>query len=538
MLKNVNIALLKDLDIWKIESKWDKHLMEYFLELPIFNKLCISDKYIIIWRKWTGKTAIRRAFISKMETTSNIRDIDFQSIFSTTFFDTLIAEPNEAKKTNRDLIKFTLLIQWMMLIIKDDTINETKRDIIEAILQDNWYVDLSTIWEELLETKTITTSKEFNLAIKNFWYKSSSTSTKSDGSENVDYIKILPYLEKFVFSCIGDSTKDYYLLIDELDKLWVDYKESSDIYVRVILNLILWAAELNESLSRLKSWNSRIIIFIRNDMMKELEWATGDMWKLIQDYSLTIDWQSWYEDATWLLNSMIEKRIVAWLRLLWMNPEDYNTTILGILKWSDILSDTISKPPSYCRDISWIFDIKKFLHNRTLLRPRDYVAFFKILSESSGIETFERQYSTYYQMQTLDELKSLIDYNVLKKTIQELCRNSSARFKWSDFKDIYAIERIQKEVNFRWRDNSIDNTHPQYRKYHKEAEVLLENILYPYSVIWYIDHIRTKEWKPVFDEYWRPKEKARFFHREEDTRQFSDEECILHAWLYKAFWIV
>ncbi|MDD2565240.1 MAG: hypothetical protein PHZ26_01235 [Candidatus Gracilibacteria bacterium] len=515
------------IDIWKQESLDDTYLMEYFFETPAYNELCKTKKYIVSGRKGTGKTALRRAFTDKFGRLEDyyIHDLEVQDLFTPTFFNNLQEkinnDPKEVYKSYIDIIGWMVCLQWVQVLLKNDfyihddfhksVLPDNYRILLETILKLNGYVDLGDIGVQSLTLKKVKTTNEFLTSIG---YGGFSGSIKK-GAENeyeiieIDFFQIKPYIENFIVDLMNKSGKIFYMLFDGLDKVRT-IAGNPELYNKIITDFLLAIFAFNTKMINKLGNSSRMIIFIRNDILDLLEGDYDDMGKLRGDYRVEINWQEDYLEENSLLNQMIEKRIAKGIEIrnnhkikkLYTKPLFKNALIT-----SKIMNKYIIRPPTYLQDDFGKFDIQKFLYNKTLLRPRDYVSFFGLFSKSTSIEGFEKDYSNYFKSQTLDEIKKIVkDYSVTEKALEQTCRGTG-KFSGEEFIKNYIADRTENTKLIREANDTL-------------------RLLYENGVIGYID-------KNSFGNT-----RTRFYYREVDTRAFNPTNCILHSGLYKAYGVI
>lgn len=533
----INLSLLQDselldsswnyINIWKQEAFDDPYLMSYFLETPPYFELCKTNKYIVSWRKGTWKTALRRAFKDsyKDNTSVIIDDIEFQKLFTATFFnsiqDKFLDNSKEITKSYVDKLWWILLVRWILLVLKNDSyinestlkqtqLPESDKIILESILKLNGYIDLWDISNKSVDLKTISLSEEILKKVSFKWIELShkTSSEKENTSLDIDFEQVKPYIENYLLHLIKNSWKKFFMLIDGFDKARTFCDDI--VYKKIITDFLISTFSFNEKLSDILGNGSRVIIFIRNDILDLIEWEYDDMAKLRWDYRINIDWQKDYLQDNSLLNEVINKRIDWWLKIRqkWAVRHYEKPYYKNALVSNRILSRYFDEPPKHLQGFDGKFDLKRFLHNRTLLRPRDYIQFFWILSRSKTLESFEKDYSEYLKSQTLDEIKKIVpDFQRLTDSLEKSCRWKTWLFKGEDFTKNYISDNTEKE------------------KLSREAKIVLK-LLYEYSVIWYMN----------YDINWHSQ--ARFFYRESDTTIFDPNNCILHSWLYRAYWVM
>lgn len=525
----INIWKFKDLDIWKIEADQDIFLNDYYVEIWAYNELFNTSKYVIIWRKGTWKSALKHVFHSRKKSYKDfIEDFQFSKIFNASFFDELTMNYEDQQKSYIDLIKYVLLVRLMILIVNDESIDNLFRLDIDKFLKLNWYKieNISSLYTTIKNDSQVKISWEIW-----FWINLWVLSTKLNASKNnihstniheVDYRQILDNLTKLLIEKLNPDN-NYILLIDKIDDLWTTY---FDIYDNVVLNFIKAVNELNRDF-RTYLWNknlSRIIIFLREDLLNRLRWKDANFNKIMQDDLIKLDWQLWYWEDNSLLNDLINKRLWKALELIWEDPNKYTQPfIFNALDNSEIIIK-MKETQFRWKDENTTF-YKRILYNRTYLRPRDIVKYFHFLSKYNNPNDFQAAYSEYLWDEIDNELNPILfDVERTKKTLKKICTWWTWKFDSDKFTSIY------KTWKYRWikADEDIDLT----------ANETLEK-LYEYSVIWNYSTWtkKVKNWKnwAIIE---KPFSDYRFKYRENSKIDFDfEKQCIIHAWLYQALWI-
>lgn len=524
--KEINISNFSDLNIWKIEADQDAFLKDYYVEIPAYKELINTNKFWVVWRKWTWKTALKQMFFDRVPSYDFfVEDFKFSSIFTPSFFDDLVNNYQDQWKSYIDLIKYVLLIRLMLLINKNEWLDSNFKSDINNFLLINWYKidNITSLYNTIKEENHVKISSEVWFGLQLWFFNAKwkiSKDKKVDNIVDIDYRKILDPLFDLVLSKLDNKCK-YVLLIDKIDDLWTTYFE---IYDNVVLNFIKAIIDIN-GLIRKHLWQenkSRVIIFLREDLLNRLRWKDANFNKFMQDELIRIDWQASYGSDNWLLNDLINKRISKALELQGLSTDNYEKPFINnILLNSSILQPMkIERYENYSQEAF----IKRVFYNRTYLRPRDVVKYFHFLSIAYDRSDFQDKYSEYLWEEIGNELYPILyDVERTKMTLRKICQRKTWRFKSSDFIKIY------KEQNYRniKADDDINLT----------AQETLE-ILYKYSVIWNrsietINKINYRTW-----ENFTKITDVRFKYRENNKIDFDiDKECIIHAWLYQALWI-
>lgn len=504
------------LDIWRVESSQDNLLKEYFLQTNAFLELKNTKKFVISWRKWTWKSALKSQFetINKDKKDINIMSLNFDEIFTSTFFDNL---SYDNIKTYRDLIKFIMNIRLLMLIADEETVEQDIREWVIEFLTYNWFRldSFSQLYGKLQDNDEILLDK---VSVNLFWVFSWEKNFKNDKEDynKINYAQLLPDLELFIFNTLKKTWKEYYILIDKLDEFWSSYW---DMYDRMIVNFLTVIKDLNYKIRYFRLfWNSKIIVFIRSDMVDVIRWLDWNLNKILQDEMIKIDWQfdinSWFESS---LCKMIEKRIEYWLKVK-NKPYHYEKPFIK----NSLINTLILKDDPYL----WIknkhdIELKKGLFNRTFLRPRDFVKFFHFLSTSMSWENFMKNYSEYLLSEIQDELTPILmkiwKVDIAIKALSKTVSNNRSTFRAEDY--------IKNYLDIYKLDNCNNETDQKIESYARQTL----NKFYDYSVFW----------NKVKDKYWEWNDFYRFNYRESSIVSFDEsQECILHSWLYKALWVI
>ncbi|MDD5213660.1 MAG: hypothetical protein PHG82_04515 [Candidatus Gracilibacteria bacterium] len=507
---NSNNPQLDILDIWRVESSQDNLLKEYFLQTSAFLELSTTKKFLVAGRKGTGKSALKSQFEEQYKNKANtfVLNLNFDDIFTSTFFDNITYEDN---KTYRDLIKFLMLIRLLMIIADEDLVSQNDRNVIIEFLQYNGFrlESFSQLYGKLQNDDEILVDK---IGINLFGVVSGEKSFKNekDSFNKINYSQLLPDLELYIFNTLEKIGKDYYILIDKLDEFWSSY---GDVYNRIIVSFLTVIKDLNYKFrNSKKSSKSKIIIFIRSDMVEIIRGLDGNLNKIWQDEMIKIDWQSDLQLGILSnLCKMIEKRIEYGLKFRNGNHYYKSPYIKNALEYTYILKDD---PYLGLKHIDNL-EIKKGLFNRTFLRPRDFVKFFHFLSISNSWENFMKSYSDYLLGEIQDELTPILmkigKIDIAIKALSKTVSNNRAIFSANEYIENY--KKIYLLENFNEDEKKIENN----------ARKTL-NKLYDYSVFGNIDK--------NMDFY-------RFNYRENNIISFDEtQQCILHSGLYKALGVI
>lgn len=226
---------------------------------------------------------------------------------------------------------------------------------------------------------------------------------------------------------VDDQQKQYYIVIDKLDKGWVE----DNLRYKLIKALIETVRDIN------RFENLKPIVVLRADLLGHVFEVTHDTGFQEEKYSSLYMHVRWTREQ---LVELIDKRISYLLKSRYKRKD---------LNHTDILPNVIDGKPS----IDYILD-------RTLMRPRDVIDFFNtILREAAGkTEISEQIIKDAARIYSRDRLDSIYyewhaDYPLLKKWIK-LVREKGTDFFVGSFsdKDIKA-KCLEYAVNYTGNTN-------------------------------------------------------------------------------------
>lgn len=516
----LDISLLKDLDIRKVEADQDQYLQEYFIEIDAYKQLENTSKYIVSGRKWTWKTALKKIFYKRNKDKFNfvVFDLKFNDIYNTSFFDDLMCSYEDHKKTFVDQIKFVLMVRLMQIIIDDVDIKSDQKKYLTKFIEINWFGiwSLSKIFIDIKNKVNFKINQEISLWLwVSLWnIKLANGSSTEYEISSINLIMVLPDLQKLLIWMLIPE-KNYIILIDKLDELWLTYYS---IYDNIIIGFVNAIRDINYSLREFhqiysKNTLSRLILFIRDDMLDRIKRLDWNINKIVQDDVIKIDWQTDYLWHKSLLSEMVNKRIKKGLEILGDENNYENTNLMvEILNNNSIINSIKWYLEKDTTSLSEIQLLTKILFNRTYLKPRDLIKYFHFLSKNTDHIIFEKEYSDYLLNEIFDEITPIVhDIRRTEKTLRNLCAIWSNIFNAKSFIDTYK--------NITSSDNREDKS-PEIT-----ATKTLEK-LFDYSIIW------SYYQNPSYTN-----KTYRFKYRDWNIALFSiKNDYIIHAWLYRALW--
>lgn len=423
-------------NIGGIDADNDELLMNCFQNHDSYNSIKKFEKFIVLGRKGTGKTAIFKKFL-------NQRDFNNFS-FGHTFSDyPWHYHDKQAKMGVPDFDKYTH--SWKYLILM--TLSKILLNQDQSLPYDDTSLDyLSKIESFIIDTygtrdpdvtQIFTPSKKLKL---NPNFKVDLGMLKGEISPEGVSMEFLPIivqevnlnLVKFVVGSLNPKNT-YNILFDQLD---LGFDPTNPEYSNRLIGLLLAAKDINR-IAKENGKKLSIIIFLRDDIYNSLKFE--DKNKLTTSSAAIIEWD---KPGSSTLKELVEKRLTELLRE--SDKEE--------VKWEEVFDESqlmTGKQSKY-----------NYITDRTFLRPRDVIQFCneiitvhnqnpdreKLISNKEVNEA-KSEYSTYFLNELDDEIhKHIPVYENILEVIKSIGYH---QFDSNDFED--AIEKKQtlfsQEIN-------------------------------------------------------------------------------------------
>ncbi|HLP53421.1 MAG TPA: hypothetical protein VK151_00245 [Fluviicola sp.] len=380
-----------------IDADNDELLIKCFQNHNSYNQIKNLEKFIVLGRKGTGKTAIFKRFLIQ-------NDSRFFS-FGHTFSDypwhyhdkqVKIGVPDFDKYTHS--WKYLILMSLSKILLNHDQstpYDEVSLDYltkIEAFIVDTYGSRDPDVTQIFTPSKKIKIKSSFKVDVGIF---QGSVTPDNIPMEYLPTIiqEVNSNLIEYIVSSLNPA-HTYHILFDQLD-LGFDPKNPE--YYNRVIGLLLAAKEINR-VAKEKGKKMSIIIFLRDDIYNSLKFE--DKNKLTRSSTSIIEWDI---PGSHTLKELIEKRLTELLK------ETDNDEV----KWGDVFDESqlmTGKQTKY-----------NYITDRTFLRPRDVIQFCNeiIQSHNSNPEKVELisnkeindakpEYSKYF----LDELDDEIHKHI------------------------------------------------------------------------------------------------------------------------------
>jgi len=377
------------------------------------NEFLNGNKFLIIGKKGTGKTAFLRYLECQLDIPENIViPIRFKSDFDEIdkeFFTSVVDEKQsipdkdiESYDTKGIITQKSYVLMWKSFLIYSivSHIHQGEYDVFES---DEKYKLMISLLKELYggdwNKKIILPKlKKGNIEISTKFASTLNAELKLEmeyekNTKKANYAKIAKKIYN-LFTVLKFVSTPVYILVDELE-LSVRNKEMNQKDIALVRDLILAIDEINR-LCHQKAYNIHIIASVRSEVVTSVVSAGFEVNKCIEDYGVTINW--FQKGGNYLENPLlkiVERKIHA--------SEKANGLSISKDIWNSYFESTIHNT-----------EVRKYLLNNTWYRPRDIIRLLLLLQLESvnkycfDQESFDRaqqEYSNRMWMEFSEELR-------------------------------------------------------------------------------------------------------------------------------------
>ncbi|MBR5657120.1 MAG: hypothetical protein IKW98_10670 [Prevotella sp.] len=320
-----------------------------------------NEKFIVLGRKGTGKSAIGEHILSLAKNEANMfcdfikkEDVDIEKIVQ--------IGKEEGVYIERGLLyKWIILTKFVALFAENQSLACIKgmNYLSDFIKKSRGFINIKNY-----EIKEIIHQYGLSVNIEYFkrYLSTSGNTYKQYKYEKAEFYKLIPDLEKVVTDILKtDKDNLYILMFDDLDiGLNLNNKESIDTLTELIRTIKYY----NNDIFARNSIESKIIVFLRTDIQKHLIYS-ADMPKIFSSYATELRWYEnsfRYNETKLLLRQFINRRISV------------NFQRKGL-----VINDNNDPWTSFIDEKSFYGEKTGFKHiiDHTFYRPRDLILFFK-----------------------------------------------------------------------------------------------------------------------------------------------------------------
>lgn len=366
-------------------------LLDFFDDyLGIFNEMKVG-KFLFVGRKGTGKSAIAKYIKDE----SDKSDDSYACILRMSDITIEKVVQQDDKENEYALIEWLLLLNLTKLIVKSGSAKYTTEfeKLAKFLERNTGSVDVDQ--KEIVE-RLSSKNGEVNFEILRHCFGGIIRRSFQNKEQTAPFYKMITPLKeilKWLFQTEDVKSREFWILVDDLD---VGYKLENELDNDKLMDLIRIVRVYN---TELLGDNSRILVFIREDICKNIVNKYNDSAKIIQSNIIPINWYvpstEMGNEDTVPLKKLADKRI-------------------GIAFEKKGLSVSHEKSPWDC------LINKKYQYNNgssfksildfTFYRPRDIVTFLDAVrmgnySMPLSITNVKRALKKYIEL-SINELKS------------------------------------------------------------------------------------------------------------------------------------
>lgn len=402
-------------------------LLDFFNDyLGIYGQIFENNKFLVIGRKGSGKTAIAEFFKKKYADGKQVfcefirsKDINFQKISRGC---------DDNNVTSTAIFEWTLLLKISEMILKNEFLKSHKN----YYLLKEFYDKNSGFIENLQQNIRKNSSKtdlDFTINIHAVKFGAKREST----TEHIEtpFYRYIPELRRVTLEMIESSNKmhcEYCIFVDDLD---INFDANNEQDVSDLASLIRTTKEYNIIYSPESHADIKIVIMIRDDILKCLDCCTADMAKITNSYGTMI---SWYDYETYRKSpSDLPLFKLALKRLGHSINKAFQTTLMEREIW-----------PRFTGDRDDLSTFKRII-DIVYARPRDLIMYFSSVStlktsyplSTSHLNRLERDYCTRIVPELKNELSafySRMNVENLFETLKLLQSRHKNGFSLENFK--------------------------------------------------------------------------------------------------------
>jgi cold shock CspA family protein/energy-coupling factor transporter ATP-binding protein EcfA2 len=382
----VDLELLSSINQWKREARAEDN-DRYFYHVSEVEQIKRGEKYFVIGRKGSGKTAICEYFNRLSQ-----HDIFSEKLSFKNFpFNELYSQKNQKYTQPNQFIslwKYLIYSSICRLMVKNESVDVNIRNELSQLYGDD--VSLSRRIGKW-------TGKEFGISLFGLSIK---VCKQVPSSSPESWIELVDYLEDLITRYAGSTT--YYILFDELDEDYRDIvtQEQYQQYAALITSLFKAVQDVRITLG--SNGHIRIfpVIFLRDDI-----------YEIVQDSDKN-KWGDFRVDLNWDIEKI--KKVLAF-RISRAINEKCSDILSFESAWNKVFG--VRKINTGTRGKHQI-DSFEYIARSTLLRPRDFVVYIQHCAQLSiddnkkidpdVVRRVDKAFSNYLKEELTDELFAVL----------------------------------------------------------------------------------------------------------------------------------
>lgn len=270
--------------------------------------------------------------------------------------------------------------------------------------------------------------------------------------EKAPFYRILPALREIVIKSLAFQTFEKNAFVIIFDDLDINFNAKSEEDKKALLNLVRTAKDFNNTLKTNSIQNTKVLIFLRDDIQKVLEGFASDTNKIFSSYIIELRWYEKRSNETdEALRRFINRRIA-------LNFQRNGVPFEHKDAWPNLIAN---KDDAYKGKTAF-----KFILDYTFYRPRDLILFcnnigkdrYYIPINANNVKTLIVKYAADNVKELKDELTihySQLEIKNLFNVLREIAPKSYQGFSKDELIDKLAKYDLGSEVVDKLIDYSL-----------------------------------------------------------------------------------
>lgn len=470
---------------WQLEAKLEDNI-KYYYDTEELNAILTGNKFYVIGRKGTGKSAISEHILKTSRSDVFSEKLSFKNFP----FNELYNHANNSYTPPNQYITIWKYLIYSFIcrqMIRNLNINTKIREELSKIYGNKPISSLARTFSDW-------TNREFGITVFGTGGSIKVGKQQINNDSIINWQEKTNLLEDVILEYIDDAK--YYIIFDELDEDYreIQNEESHQLYSYLLTSLFKAVQDI-KSIFKDSKHNIIPVIFLRDDIYKIIRDADKTKWG---DFIVEIDWS--IHKLKNLLAYRISKSINENVKPL--SFED---------AWNSIFSTQGVKVGTSGKNTIPSFEA---ITRNTQLRPRDFVKFIQECAKSSinnsmslifpeTVKKVERNFSNYLKSEIIDEI-----YPILPD-IDNIFQTISSLRKWN-----FSIQEFKNE----------------YHTYLKKGTIKEPNFEYMLQTLFHFSVIGNQDKRRLDRHY--------FKYQNKDATINFNERLVVHRGLFKSLQIL
>lgn len=407
--------MLSNIEFGTVDAESEPRLKEFFVDNGTLKRIRDHNKYLILGRKGSGKTAL---FIEAGdhygETAISILFKDYHWEYHKLIKEQGLPLESAYSKSWAFTILIHIVKHWADNS-NDDNLKSNSIKFLIEIFGDEY----KNLGNKLIDF--LTSIKKIGVGAGPYISGSLELDANKGSLIAIGISGLIGKLEEFVVSNIKNNP--VIVLLDQLDDGWDNSDESKNLIIGALKSV----RDINNRIQKILGYPNTLL-FLRDDIYSELRF--NDKNKMLQG----AEFLEWNEQN---LIQIIAKRVAVAFDI---NP--IGTNVDSILKHAFTQEDMRSRA-----------NYKTYIILRTMMRPRDIVAFIILCKETAlelgeekigkkSIYKAEEKFSRHIYDELIDETHK--QFPDLEKCLQMLITIGKTKIKYIDLED--SVKRLQSPL--------------------------------------------------------------------------------------------